>query len=156
MPNQTPDRRAPNRFESLHRLNDLNTDSIKVILDFALDEAIHLTQSSIGYLFFYDDSKHVCTLYSWSKAAMDECKISDKQLIYHLDETGMWGESIRHRSPFTINCFDKPNALKKGYPDGHVTINKFLSIPIIQSAKIVATVGVANKTTDYAQEDIDQ
>ena len=43
---------------------------------------------------------------------------------------------------------------RKGYPDGHVTIHRFMSLPILDNNKIVAVIGFANKDTDYTDNDV--
>ncbi|HKJ78803.1 MAG TPA: histidine kinase dimerization/phospho-acceptor domain-containing protein, partial [Prolixibacteraceae bacterium] len=41
-------------------------------------------------------------------------------------------------------------------PEGHVPLNKVLTVPIIVSNDIKAVIGVANKKTDYGSDDIIQ
>lgn len=144
------------RLESLLRIAQYDGDSFQNFLDFALQEAIELTGSKIGYIYFYDEEKKEFTLNTWSKEVMKECKVRDPQTIYQLDKTGIWGEVVRQRKPICVNDFEKPNPLKKGYPKGHVKMKKFLSIPVIIDRKIVAVVGVGNKEEDYTDNDMRQ
>ena len=62
------------RLESLLRISQHKAASTKELLDFALEEAIRLTGSKIGYLFQYDDEQELLTLTSWSKEAMRQCQ----------------------------------------------------------------------------------
>jgi PAS domain S-box-containing protein len=55
-----------------------------------------------------------------------------------------------------INDFDAPNPLKKGYPEGHVHLRRFMTLPVMNMGRIVAVVGVANKETDYDEDDVSQ
>jgi signal transduction histidine kinase len=55
-----------------------------------------------------------------------------------------------------VNDFDVENPFKKGYPEGHVHLRNFLTVPIFQGDEIVGVVGVANKATGYDQEDVIQ
>ena len=73
------------------------------ITDFALEEAVRLTQSTIGYLAFLNDDESVLTMHSWSKAAMAECAIIDKPIVYPVSTTGLWGEAVRQRRPVITN-----------------------------------------------------
>ncbi len=73
---------------------------------------------------------------------------------YALEKTGLWGEVVRQRMPMLINDFAIDNPLKKGYPTGHVALHNFLSTPIFAGNKIVAVIGVANKSGDYNNTDI--
>jgi PAS domain S-box-containing protein len=144
------------RLESLFKISQYSPKSIQELLDFALSEAIKLTYSKIGYIYYYDESTKQFMLNSWSKEVMKECKVMNPQTIYELEKTGCWGEAVRQRKPIVINDYHEENPLKKGTPHGHVQLNKFLTIPVIIDNKIVAVCGVANKTTDYDNSDIRQ
>lgn len=142
------------RLESLLRIAKQNTNNIQELLDYSLNEAIKLTHSKIGFLYFYDEQKQEFILNSWSKEVMNECKVLNPQTVYKLVDTGLWGEVVRQRKPILVNNYHAKNPFKKGTPQGHVQLNKFLSIPVFIQNKIVATIGVANKETDYNEADI--
>ncbi|MBF0549372.1 MAG: GAF domain-containing protein [Deltaproteobacteria bacterium] len=144
------------RLQSLLSLSQHQASSIHDLLDSVLDEAIVLTGSKVGYIFHYDEEKRQFTLHNWSKEAIKECYLANPQTIYELDETGMWGEAVRQRKLIVVNDFQAPNPLKKGYPEGHVHLHKFLTIPLFSDGKIVAVVGVGNKDMDYNDGDVRQ
>lgn len=144
------------RLESLLKLSQFQTDSIQKLIDYALDEAIKLTASQIGYIYFYDERKRQFSLNSWSKEVMKDCTVMNPQTIYDLDKTGCWGEAVRQRKPIMINDYAAESDIKRGTPEGHVTLKKFLTIPVVFENKIVAVVGVANKETDYNDSDTRQ
>lgn len=144
------------RLESLLKISQHPTHSVQELLDFALEEAIALTESKIGYIYFYDEEKKEFTLNTWSKEVMHQCTINEPRTLYNLEKTGIWGEAVRQRKPILINDFKAPNHLKKGTPDGHAPLLKFLTIPVFDNDKIVAVVGVANKPNDYDQSDVRQ
>lgn len=144
------------RLESLLRINQHPAESIQELLDFALNEAIDLTGSKIGYIYFYDEERKEFTLNTWSRDVMKECSVAHPQRVYQLEKTGIWGEAVRQRRPIMVNDFAAKNPLKKGTPKGHVQLHKFLTIPVFSDSKIVAVVGVANKETDYNDSDIRQ
>lgn len=50
--------RDDERIESLKRISEYNYKSLQDFLDYTLDEAILLTKSKIGYIYFYDDEKN--------------------------------------------------------------------------------------------------
>jgi PAS domain S-box-containing protein len=66
---------------------------------------------------------------------------------------GIWAEAIRQRKPVIVNDYKKPDPRKKGYPEGHVTVSRLMSIPIIERGKVVAIAAVANKREDYTESD---
>jgi len=144
------------RLESLLRISQLSTNKIQELLDFALDEAIKLTNSKIGYIYFYNEHTRQFTLNTWSKDVMQECKVANPQTVYDLDKTGVWGEAVRQRKPIIMNDFQSDDPLKKGVPEGHVSLVRFLTIPVFINNEIVAVAGVANKTDDYNNYDVRQ
>ncbi|PKO99850.1 MAG: hypothetical protein CVU13_04805 [Bacteroidetes bacterium HGW-Bacteroidetes-8] len=144
------------RLESLFKISQYQTNSIQELLDFALNEAIKLTNSKIGYIYFYNEVDKHFVLNTWSNDVMQECKVMNPQTIYELDKTGCWGEAVRQRKPIIINDYQADNSFKKGVPEGHVKLVKFLTIPVFSDDKIVAVAGVANKDSDYDNSDVRQ
>ncbi|MBN2744665.1 MAG: PAS domain S-box protein [Marinilabiliaceae bacterium] len=142
------------RLDSLLRVLQHPCDNVSTFLDDTLNEAIAITQSQIGYIYYYDDDRQVFNLNSWSRNVMPECTIADPATCYELDKTGLWGEVVRQQKPILINDFAAHNPLKKGYPPGHVPLRNFLSIPVWGNDHIVAVIGVANKEGDYSHDDI--
>lgn len=144
------------RLESLLRINQYPAKDIQDLLDFALNEAISLTRSKIGYIYFYDEEKKEFILNTWSKEVMRQCSVAKPPEQYPLEKTGIWGEAVRQGRPIIVNDFESPNPYKKGMPEGHVVLLKFLTIPVFVEGHIVAVAGVANKKDDYNDSDTRQ
>lgn len=142
------------RLESLLRISEHKAENIQELLDFALDEAITLTGSKIGYIYHYDEQNCQFILNTWSNGVMKECTITNPETKYDLDKTGIWGEAVRQRKSIIINNFEADHPLKKGYPAGHTPLKSFLTIPVFELDRIVAVVGVANKDKDYEHSDV--
>ncbi len=142
------------RNESLVRILQRPTETIQELLDYTLQESLNLTSSKIGYIYFYSEEREEFTLNTWSSNVMPQCKITEKQTVYQLSKTGIWGEAVRQGKPIIVNKFDDPHPLKKGYPPGHVPISKYMTVPIFDGEKIVAVVGLANRKTDYGDIDV--
>jgi PAS domain S-box-containing protein len=144
------------RLEALIRLNDMGKATIDELAIFAMDEAIRLTGSTIGYISFYDEDRHTLTMHAWSKSAMEECRIATKPLCYPIDSTGLWGEAVRQRRPVVTNDYRAENALKKGVPPGHVNLTRHMNVPVLDNDRIVIVAGVGNKPSDYDESDVRQ
>jgi GAF domain-containing protein len=159
---QTSDNTLPkpelseDRFQRLMRILKYEAKDLQDFLDFTLNEAIDLSKSKIGYIYHYSESAKQFTLNSWSREVMQECTIRDPQIIYDLDKTGIWGEAVRQRKPIILNDYQAPHPLKKGYPEGHSLLSRFLTVPVFDQKEIVAVVGLANKAAEYTEEDIKQ
>ncbi len=142
------------RLRSLLSILQYKSDSVQDFLDFALDEAIKLTQSKIGYIYHYSEERMEFTLNTWSKDVMKECMVIAPLNTYKLENTGIWGEVVRQRKTIVINDFHASDPLKKGYPTGHVVLHRFMTVPISKNGQIVAVIGVANKESDYDDTDV--
>lgn len=142
-----------NRLQSLVKLSQYTAVNIPEMLNMALNEALELTKSKLGYIFDYSEEKEQLTLNLWSKGALKDTILTEQQTIYSLDKTGLWGEAIRQRHTIMINNYTHQNSLKTGSLSSLAEINKFLSVPIFNDSKIIAVVYVANKNEDYDYED---
>lgn len=149
-------RRDKAHFRSLAQVLQHPAHALQDFLDYALAEAIQLTDSRIGYIYFYNAEKKQLILNSWSREVMKECTIANPQTCYELEKTGLWGEAVRQRQPIVVNNYQAAHPLKKGCPEGHARIDKYMTIPVFSGKEIVAVVGVANKPADYDDTDVDQ
>ena len=144
------------RMHALLQLNQMTESTPHEITNFALEEAVRLTQSTIGYLAFLNEDESVLTMHSWSKSAMAECAIADKPIEYPVESTGLWGEAVRQRQPVMTNDYSSADSLKKGYPEGHVVIRRHMNTPVFAGSRIVLVAGVGNKTDQYNSFDVQQ
>lgn len=144
------------RISALLELSRMTDQSDQMLTDFALEKAIELTGSSIGYLAFMNEEETELTMYSWSRQAMEECLVETKPIVYPVETTGLWGEAVRQRKPLITNDYEAPNPLKKGYPSGHVQVIRHMNIPLFDGDRIVLVAGVGNKNDPYGEPDIHQ
>jgi len=147
-------KRNATRLTGLLNIMQYRTRTTQEFLDYALDEVIRLTESKIGYIYFYNEKSRQFILNTWSKDVMKECTIANPQTCYELDKTGIWGEAVRQRKPIIVNDFPAEHPLKKGYPEGHAPLSRFLTVPVFNEDQIVAVVGIANKARDYDESDV--
>jgi PAS domain S-box-containing protein len=144
------------RLEKLVELSQMVDATVQAIADFALEEAVRLTDSQVGYLFVVNEQESMLTVHAWSKSTAELCRIENRNLVYHLDGTGLWGEAIRRRQPVITNDYQAPSPDKKGYPPGHVDLRRHLNLPVFDEGRIVALAGVANKKAPYDDSDVVQ
>ncbi|MBU1229027.1 MAG: PAS domain S-box protein [Proteobacteria bacterium] len=144
------------RRSALLRLHEMHSASRQELLDYSLGQMLLLTASPLGYIYSYDEAQRRFTLDTWSKEAMDQCAVQDKQTVYELDATGVWGDAVRLREPVLLNDFSTPDPRRKGCPEGHVPLSRFLTVPVIRAGRVVGVVGVANKAAPYDDEDVTQ
>jgi PAS domain-containing protein len=145
------------RSEATVGMLTMRGSPIDEILSRALEGAVELTKSKVGYIAIFNRSTKKIKMISWSLSAMAECRTDRKPRIYDLDKTGIWGEPLRTMKSVVVNDYaSEPSYRKKGTPPGHVKLERLMMIPAVVNGVPVGTAGVANKATDYTEEDEEQ
>ncbi|MDO8725307.1 MAG: PAS domain S-box protein [Candidatus Methanoperedens sp.] len=147
-------KREDRRLQSLLKISMHKPETLNDLMNMALDEVVSLSESKVGYIYYYNEKKEEFTLHAWSKNVMESCTIQKPQTTYHLQKTGIWGEAVRQRKTIIVNDFQAQNPLIKGYPEGHTPLFRFMTLPVFSNERIVAVVGVGNKETDYTDIDV--
>ncbi|MGD0019221.1 MAG: diguanylate cyclase [Candidatus Limnocylindrales bacterium] len=144
------------RLRALVRISGLESGSLAELLDATLEEIVTLSDSVYGYIYYYSEETGEFARHAWSKAVMGACRITNRHQTSRLSEIGIWGEAVRQRRAIVVNDFAAPHPLKRGYPEGHAPLTRFMTVPVVSRGKIVAVVGVANKPTAYTDADVTQ
>ncbi|MCU0631448.1 MAG: PAS domain S-box protein [Methanolinea sp.] len=144
------------RLQAMIDLHQMSGADSRELCTYALEKAIDLTGSTMGYLAFLNEDETILSMYAWSRSALGECNITEKQLVYPVEKTGLWGEPVRQRRPVIINDYLAPHHAKKGYPQGHVKISRHMGVPVMDGTRIVMLAGLGNKSGEYFDDDIRQ
>jgi signal transduction histidine kinase len=144
------------RLEALLKLVQMSGASEQDIADFALEEAVRLTGSEVGWMGAIDESGHLVTLYNFSSRARQECEVTGRPHSFNLKNAGIWAEPIFRKEPVILNDYPAPNPVKKGFPEGHIELRNFLAVPVFDDGQVVAVAEVGNKRTDYDRSDVRQ
>jgi PAS domain S-box-containing protein len=144
------------RLRSLVKISQARTASLQELLNISLEEIVALSNSKLGYLCIYNEDNKEIVHRAWSNEVRKSCFIAEPPTVCHFPETGIWGEAVSQRRPLIINNFQSHHPLKKGYPEGHSPLDRFMAIPVFNYDRIVAVVGVANKEKEYTESDVQQ
>ncbi len=140
------------RLEILHDLySKAKNMSDNEMYDFVIEKAVELTDSRIGFFHELSDDQKTIKLTAWSSETIKECTavVNDH---YPINQAGNWIESIKQKKPLIYNNFiTSPN--QKGLPEGHSTINRMMSVPVMYENKVKYIFGVGNKGTNYDEND---
>lgn len=142
------------RLQALLDLNKMAGASQREILDFVREQVIKITRSRFAFVGFMNDDETILSVDNWSKDTMEQCTIAEQPMRFPIDQAGLWGEPVRQRKPVIVNDYDAPHPAKRGFPQGHVPIKRFLGVPVFDGELIVSVVGVANKVNDYDESDV--
>jgi len=158
-PSRPPQGTSPNllaEFERAKKLMSLfakapdYTD--KQIFEYALDIAVELTDSKIGFFHRVSKDQKNFILTTWNKEALRGCTASSA-VHYPIESAGNWADCVRGGKPVIYNDFaNSPN--QKGLPKGHFPVTRFASVPVFDGDKVACVFGVGNKTGPYEEKDV--
>ncbi len=143
-------------LESLWELSRIQNDNLKFLADHVLEEIKRISESRYAFYGFINHEETEMEIYSWSNEAMNQCKIDDKPKFFPIAKAGIWGRAVRQREKVIINDYGQDHEGKLGLPEGHVSLTRFVAIPVFNKGQIVAVGAVANKESDYTEDDVKQ
>lgn len=144
------------KFKALAELGKMGNASIKSITTFVLNKSKELTNSEIGFAGILNEDESFSSILDWSEAVMKQCGVKDQVLKFNVEGGGLWAEAIRQRKPVIVNDYETTDLFKKGTPDGHVKLNNIMMVPGFEGDKIATIMVVANKKSDYDENDVEQ
>lgn len=122
------------------------------LYDQALDIAVQITESKIGFFHQISENQQEIILTIWNNEAKKNCTVVFDE-HYPIERAGNWAECVRQKKAIVYNDYQiSPN--RKGLPEGHASIGRIMSIPVIQGDKVILIFGVGNKSFDYTDLDI--
>jgi len=134
--------------------------SIENIANTVLDQARSLTNSRYGYVSSIIPETGDSVVHTLTEMLKNQCRVSHhgKKIVFPRGSdglySGLWGHSLNTREAFFTNSPETHQA-SKGLPDGHIAIQRFLSVPVLLGDELVGQISLANKKKDYTQRDLD-
>ena len=122
-------------------------------LSAGLELAERLTQSKIGFLHFVNEDQETLEMVAWTAGALKGCTAA-YEAHYPQSQAGIWADCMRRRAPVVFNDY-AGYAAKKGLPQGHVPMQRLISVPVIEGGQVRMLLGVGNKDSDYQDFDIE-
>jgi PAS domain S-box-containing protein len=152
----TEQKRAENIMQARLRLLKIGeSHSLEEFTQATLDESEALTGSTIGFYHLVEADQRTLSLQSWSTNTLQHmCTAAGRGQHYDVAEAGVWVDCVHQRRPVIHNSYDAL-PYRKGMPPGHAPVVRELIVPIFRADKIVAIIGVGNKSSDYDEWDIE-
>jgi len=139
------------RAAALLKLSQLPWATKEELIGRAVDEAVRLTDSVVGYFFLMEENQQSIEMVAWSQGVHADCS-AGTPVHYPLDKAGIWADCARLRRPVIHN--DYPNFPgRKEFPTGHLPIVRHMSVPLLDNGAVVAIIGVGNKALPYDELD---
>lgn len=129
--------------------------SIDELLRAALAEAEQLMESSMSFLFFVAEDQLTLSLQACSSPGVEKsCLAEKKGGNQPLGKAGVWLDIIEgHRAVIHNNGATFSHCA--GMPAAHAEVKRELLVPIIRNNRVVAIMGVGNKSCNYDERDIE-
>jgi PAS domain S-box-containing protein len=134
--------------------------SIEQIADVVLEKSRQLTSSAHGYVAEIDPENGDLIAHTNTKMMRTECAIVEEELrkirfprgadgLYN----GLWGHSLNTKEPFyTDEPVKHPSSV--GTPEGHITIERFMTVPVLLAEELVGQIALSNSTRAYTDQDV--
>jgi len=137
---------------ALPQLND--TLSEEEFMQKSMEFCEDLTHSVISFIHFVNDDEKTIELVTWSNRTLKNYCHAVFDRHYPADQAGIWAEALRQKKGLIFNDYaSAPN--KKGLPEGHAHLERFISLPVMEEGKVVMLCGVGNKTSDYNEMELE-
>ena len=142
------DQRLSAMFAMSQKAHDLDEGEI---LQLAVEEAVRLTSSEIGYIHFVNDDRETLSLGTWSQGTLQHCTAAHDN-HYPVSAAGVWADTVRLRRPVIHNDY-QGLPVRRGYPQGHAHLLRHLGVPVMEGDEVRLLMGVGNKAGDYGEAD---
>ncbi len=130
----------------------VQSTSVDEISDIVCDYAKEITNSKYSWTGYIDSSTGYLVATSISRDVWEKCQVTDKSLIFK-EFTGIWGWVLNNKKPLLTNS-PQEDTRYKGTPEGHVDVDRFLSVPAVMGETLVGQITIINSTRDYNEQDM--
>jgi diguanylate cyclase (GGDEF)-like protein/PAS domain S-box-containing protein len=116
--------------------------------------AEQFTGSQISFIHFVKDDQQTIELLTWSAATLANYYHAVFDKHYPISQAGIWADALRQRHAVVVN--DYANVLgKHDLPEGHASLTRLISVPVMESDKVRMMMGVGNKPEAYDDFDVE-
>lgn len=113
-----------------------------------------LTGSTISFTHFVHEDEEAIELVTWSRRTLRDYCTAVYDSHYPISQAGIWAEAFRMRRAVVFNDYAGAHG-KRGLPQGHARLDRFISVPVIDGGKVRMLTGVGNRETDYTEMDVE-
>jgi PAS domain S-box-containing protein len=119
--------------------HDVYNDLLNIVLNFF--------ESPLGLIGFINNAGDL-EIPSLKGYVMEMCRVKGKDIIFKKESWGgMWGDTLSQGKSFLSN-----KDLK--VPEGHLKLERALTVPIIVSGDVIGLLAIANRKEDFTESDL--
>jgi len=130
----------------------LMAESIEAISVIILKGAQKITGSRFGYVGYIDSATGYLICPTMTHDIWDKCGVSGKSIVFER-HAGLFGWVLKNRKPLLTNDPAKDERSTR-VPEGHIPIEKFISVPAMHGDILIGQLSLANAERDYTDEDL--
>ncbi|MBS1876771.1 MAG: PAS domain S-box protein [Acidobacteria bacterium] len=134
----------------LHRLAPTLTD--REIYEYVLEKAAVLTSSRKSYLSRISDDETGITTLAMSKDGA-RSTVASQEAPTPLSSVGPWADAARQRRPVVHNRY-RQTAEERGLAAQDTNVTRHMGAPVIEGGSARLLLGVADKPSDYTNDDV--
>ncbi len=124
----------------------------RAVLQMAVDAAVELTESQVGYIHYVNADQDSIELCTWSASTAQYCTAHfDRH--YPLSRAGIWADTARYGRPQIHNDYSSVPT-RRGLPPGHAPLVRHLGVPAVTPEGIHLLIGVGNAPRFYDEDDV--
>ncbi|HEY1405621.1 MAG TPA: PAS domain S-box protein, partial [Spirochaetota bacterium] len=143
------------RLETLFSVSKMNASRIQDLDDFVLSKIISLTKSRCGYLAIIDDKNNRIEFAALQNDDYQSDRSGPHRQLFQIGDSGLWEAALSSRAELIDNDVTSSH-MEKNTPAEYNPEQRHLSIPIFLENRIVAIIGVIDKTEPYDDSDLRQ
>lgn len=118
-----------------------------------LEYAKRLTGSRFGFVGYIEMETGYLVSPTLTRDVWDRCRMREKDYVFR-EFKGLWGWVLKNRQPLLTNSPSR-DPRSTGVPEGHIPIERFLSVPALMGGMLVGQVALANSDRDYVSSDLE-
>jgi PAS domain S-box-containing protein len=125
-----------------------------------LEKAKALTGSKHGYVSSIDPLTGDNVGHTLTEMLSGKCKVPDKnrRVAFSRGKDGLYSGLHGHCLNTLVGFFtNSPGTHKarKGVPEGHIPVQRFLSVPVMLGSELVGQIALTNKEEDYTERELE-
>ncbi|MBM0103957.1 PAS domain S-box protein [Steroidobacter sp. S1-65] len=112
-----------------------------------IEQAMEITRSPLGYLYFVDPVQKTITLAAWRDGSRPQVVMADSE-PQPLGRAALFTDCVRSKHVMSSN-----DMTRKPQNDGLPDLTRYLAVPMLSGDEVVAVLGVGNRETSYNEDD---
>ncbi len=124
----------------------------RAFMQHALDLAKQLTHSEFGFVHIVHEDQVTMERVAWSSNALEQSGQDSPDSRLSLTQAGIWADGLRQRAPVVVNdCANETH--QDALAPGPAQLKRFVSVPVIEGARVRLIAGVGNRCEPYTELD---